>query len=117
MTFEIDTQISYNVLWGDDENDIHPAEIIERRPILKYRESGKLIDECKLTPSEFEYYVHYIDCDTRDKTFDAEIVGHLVEVLRATGRQREANDLLKQARERFPKDDYLQKLNQDLSAQ
>ena len=65
MTFEIDTQISYNVLWGDDENDIHPAEIIERRPILKYRESGKLIDECKLTPSEFEYYVHYIDCDRR----------------------------------------------------
>ena len=51
-----------------------------------------------------------------DKTYDAEIVGHLVELLRATARQREANDLLKQARDRFPDDEYLQKLNQDLSA-
>lgn len=52
-----------------------------------------------------------------DKTYDAEIVGHLVEVLRATGRQREANDLLQQARERFPADGYLQTLDQDMSAQ
>ena len=65
MNLGLDSQISYNVLWGDNDDDIHPAEIIERRPILKYRESGKLINESKLTPSEFEYYVHYIDCDRR----------------------------------------------------
>lgn len=52
-----------------------------------------------------------------DKMYDAEIVGHLVEVLRTTGRQREATDLLQQARERFPEDDYLQALEQDVTAQ
>jgi tetratricopeptide (TPR) repeat protein len=55
--------------------------------------------------------------DAIDKTYDAEIVGHLVELLRATARHREASDLLKQARDRFPDDEYLQKLNQDLSSQ
>jgi len=52
-----------------------------------------------------------------DKMYDAEIVGHLVEVLLTTGRQREANDLLQQARERFPEDDYLQALEQGVSSQ
>ena len=47
-----------------------------------------------------------------DKMYDPEIVGHLIELLRAMGDIQEAETLLKQASERFPDDQYLQQLQQ-----
>ena len=47
-----------------------------------------------------------------DKMYDPEIVGHLIELLRAKGDTHEAETLLKQASERFPNDQYLDQLQQ-----